>query len=161
MFLQYFSTMCSSTIISIFPHGGSVEVLRGMGVAKAEVFKEKYWAKLQFLEGWGRGGTNLKNPSVGSMVFFWNHATSIWEFSWAVIETAQLGVKRNKTSNIWTLLWLQLQYVDSPTSWFINMPHRFQFCQNRMLFYTPSPTLPHPLCALPFVRHMINKHTCN
>ena len=43
---------------------------RGRGVAKAKAFKEKYRAKLEFLEGWGRGCTP-KKLYVGDI--FWKH----------------------------------------------------------------------------------------
>ena len=35
--------------------GRSLEILRGWGVSKAKIFKDKYGAKMEFQEGWGRG----------------------------------------------------------------------------------------------------------
>lgn len=34
-------------------HRGSMAISKGRGVANATVFKEKYRAKLEFVEGWG------------------------------------------------------------------------------------------------------------
>jgi len=58
--------LCSSRKYPYPPLGRSWEILRGLGVSKAKIFKVKYEAKLEFPEGWG--GSKQK-PSVVSMVW--------------------------------------------------------------------------------------------
>ena len=49
----------------------------GEGVSKTKIFfKEKYGAKLEFPEGWGRVASNQKNFETGEgggMDIFWNN----------------------------------------------------------------------------------------
>lgn len=68
--------ICRNSYILIvqFPkniHTSPTEILRGRGVAKANLFKEKYGAKEEFLEGWGCKPENLPG---GSLEIFWNHS---------------------------------------------------------------------------------------
>jgi len=53
--------------ISIPPHGWSLEIPRGWGVSKANIFKGKYGAKLEFPGG--GGGIQSEKPSVGVWIF--------------------------------------------------------------------------------------------
>ena len=43
--------MCSSREYQYPPHGWSLEILRGVGVSKANIFKGKYEVKLEIPEG--------------------------------------------------------------------------------------------------------------
>ena len=43
-----------------------MEIPRGW-VSKARIFEEKYWAKLEFPEGWG---IQTKKPSMGGLWIF-------------------------------------------------------------------------------------------
>lgn len=45
-----------------------MEILRGRGMAKVKIFKQKYEATLEFLEGWGVGAN--QNPSMGGLWVF-------------------------------------------------------------------------------------------
>ena len=49
----YLSTMCCSIKYPCPHHRGSLELPRGRGVLKANIFKGKYEPKLEFPEGWG------------------------------------------------------------------------------------------------------------
>ena len=51
-----------------------MEIPKGEGVAKAKVLKEKYVAKLEFLEGWREVQTKKTFPwGVIHVDIFWNH----------------------------------------------------------------------------------------
>ena len=50
-----------------------MEIPRGMGVAKAKLFKEKYGAKLEFPEGWGSSIKRTLCEGGTGMDIFWNH----------------------------------------------------------------------------------------
>ena len=52
------------------PQGGLLEVPRGKVISKAKFFKGKYEQKLDFPEGLGGGGFNLKNPPWEGYVYF-------------------------------------------------------------------------------------------
>lgn len=53
-------------------------------MTKANVFKGKYEAKLEFLEGWSGGfKPNQNNPCMGK-VFFWNHTFLLSGFVYSV-----------------------------------------------------------------------------
>ena len=56
------------------PQGQLTEIPRGKGVSKAQFYKGKYYAKLEFPEGWvgGGGGGEVQtlNPSLGGVWLF-------------------------------------------------------------------------------------------
>ena len=56
-----------STLYPYFPHGRSLEILRGKGGVQAKVLDEKYEAKLEFPGG---KGVQNKTPSTGGVQIF-------------------------------------------------------------------------------------------
>ena len=50
--------------ISMLAPGRLTEIPRGRGVSKAQVFKQKYDTKMEFLKGWG---VQFKKASVGGV----------------------------------------------------------------------------------------------
>ena len=65
--------MCSSRKILIPPPQKVNGNAKGEGVAKENVLKEKYGAKLEFPEGLGGGGGGIKKPPWWVMGIFWKH----------------------------------------------------------------------------------------
>ena len=65
--------MSSSRKYPYLPHGRLMEIPRGRGMAKANIFKEKHGAKLQFLEGWECACLNPKNLPWEGYGLFWSH----------------------------------------------------------------------------------------
>jgi len=67
--------MCGSRKYPYPPHRWSLEIPKELGGPKANIFKGKYEAKLEFPEGWGSGGgaSKQKNIHGGGMDILWNN----------------------------------------------------------------------------------------
>ena len=64
--------------ITIPPQGRFMEIQGAGRLLKHNFFEGRYDAKLEFLEGWGRGGSILENTFCGrGMDIFWNNAIEL------------------------------------------------------------------------------------
>ena len=84
--LKYFCNCVVPENIHVHPKGRFMEIPRGRGKSKAQVFEQRYNTKMEFLEGWG---FQTEKPSVGGVWIFsgtthcQNYGISLG-FSWGI-----------------------------------------------------------------------------